>query len=64
MTVSELTSRMLDYNDTIVRIYTYSDNKGVELTESEDNLFSDIGKYGQRPVKMWYVSENKLNIII
>lgn len=55
---------MLNNGNTIIKIYTYDDQKGLELVESEEKLFSDVDKYADRQVKIWYIDDKKLHIII
>lgn len=64
MIVQDLISRMLNNGNTIIKIYTYDDQKGLELVESEEKLFSDVDKYADRQVKIWYIDDKKLHIII
>lgn len=64
MIIQDLISRMLNNGNTIIKIYTYDDQKGLELVESEEKLFSDVDKYADRQVKIWYIDDKKLHIII
>lgn len=64
MIVQDLISRMLNNGNTVIKIYTYDDQKGLELVESEERIFSDVDKYANHQVKIWYIDDKQLHIII